>query len=625
MGLVEADEVPSAAYCLKLARAHLESGAFEQACRWACAVVNAGDDFASWQAASAILRKSGANLALRAKVALLGSYTTAQFGPMLQLAAGRLGIRIDLYESEYGQYRQEVLDPASGMYQFAPDFVFLAVHEGDLQLDMYSATPDDDVARELARWTSLWDVITDRSSARILQPTFVQPTQAPMGHLGAKLLGSRYRMLQSLNTRLGDESGERVQLIDCERIASTIGRDRWFDPRYWHMSKQAVALPALPLLARHTASVIGASMGLTRKCLVLDLDNTLWGGVVGEDGFDGIRIGNGPEGEAFSAFQEYVLALKGQGVILAVASKNNLADAQEPFLKVPDMRLGLDDFAYFVASWEPKPNMVRRIAEGLNIGLDSLVFVDDNPAEREIIRRTLPEVDVVTMPTEPAHFPRALGNYLMFESTAFTPEDASRTAQYRARAEIAKVAETAETLDDFYLNLEMEALVAPFDQTNLPRIAQLIGKTNQFNVTTRRHDVAKLRQFMGDPNCLTLYLRLRDRFTDHGLVCVAIANRQADVLDIDTWLMSCRVIGRTVETEMLQHLCEYALANGCTTLRGTYVPTSKNGVVKDLFHNHGFVLDAEHEGETTWLYNITQNGSITNSFIKTIDADGHTP
>jgi FkbH-like protein len=364
-------------------------------------------------------------------------------------------------------------------------------------------------------------------------------------------------------------------------------------------------------------------MGLTRKCLVLDLDNTLWGGVVGEDGLDGIRIGDGPEGEAFSAFQEHILALKTQGVILAVASKNNPADAQEPFLKLPDMRLRLDDFAYFVASWDPKPEMLREIADGLDIGLDSMVFVDDNPAEREIIRRALPAVDVVTLPQDPAGFTRSLGDYLMFESAAFTAEDTQRTAQYRARAEIARAACAAETLDEFYQNLEMEAVVAPFDDPHLPRIAQLLGKSNQFNVTTRRHDIVKLRHFMDDPNCVTLYLRLRDRFADHGLVSVAIATREGNVLDLDTWAMSCRVIGRTVESEMLQHLCEYALANGCTMLRGTYIPTAKNAVVARVFEAHGFVLDQQLENVTTWLYDIVQNGPITNPFVTSIDAKEH--
>jgi predicted enzyme involved in methoxymalonyl-ACP biosynthesis len=274
------DEIPCAAECLRRARTHLKNGDVGEASRWACAVVDAGDHFTSWQAASGILRKSGANFCRRTKVALLGSYTTAQFGPLLQLACGRLGISAEVYEAQYGQYRQEVLDLSSGLFSSPPTSSSSPFTRATSGSPATARTPDEDVDRELARWTGLWGAITDRSDARVIQPTFVQPARAPMGHLGAKLRGLALPDAAVAQRRPGDAAGDRVLLVDAERLASAIGRDEWFDPRYWHIAKQAVALTALPLLARHTASVIAASMGLTRKCLVLDLDNTLWGGVV---------------------------------------------------------------------------------------------------------------------------------------------------------------------------------------------------------------------------------------------------------------------------------------------------------------------------------------------------------
>ena len=277
-------------------------------------------------------------------------------------------------------------------------------------------------------------MLAQRCDARVVQFGFALPDLAPLGHLAARLPGARATAIQALNLRLGRAAGDRVSIVDCERLSALLGKERWFDPRYWHLSKQAVALGALPLLARHTAAVIGAALGLTRKCLVLDLDNTLWGGVIGEDGLGGIRLGGGAEGEAFVAFQEYLLVLKERGVILAVCSKNNEADAKEPFESHPEMRLRLDDLAVFVASWDPKPEQVRGSPPSLDLGLDSLVFVDDNPAEREAMRQLCPEVDVVALPAEPALYARALSQYLPFESSVLTAEDAHRTEQYRARA-----------------------------------------------------------------------------------------------------------------------------------------------------------------------------------------------
>ncbi len=426
-------------------------------------------------------------------------------------------------------------------------------------------------------------------------------------------------MAQSVNACLGEAAGNTVSIVDCERLSAFIGKQRWCDPRYWNLSKQAVALEAIPLLSRHTAAVMAAALGLSRKCLVLDLDNTLWGGVIAEDGLSGIRLGNGVDGEAFVAFQEYLLRLKNKGVILCVCSKNNYTDAIQPFEMHPEMRLKLDDIALFVANWDSKPDNIRRMAHTLQIGLDSLVFVDDNPVERDLVRKFLPEVDVIPLPEDPSYYLRAVSQYLMLETSSFTAEDHQRTDQYRARARILELETAAGSIDEFYRSLQMEAFVAPFEESQLPRIAQLIGKTNQFNLTSRRHSITQLTVFMKDSTCVHLALRLRDRYADHGLVSLMIAYQRGAVLDIDTWLMSCRVIGRTVEATMLEHLCMQASERGCTTLRGTYIPTAKNAMAADAYAKGGFEREREEQSQETWTYDLSAKGMITNQFVRAVE------
>lgn len=619
-------EIPSSALCLRLARCYRALDEPVDALKWAAAVTDAGDDFAAWHSAAALLKGYSASPALsrfrQTRAAVLGSYTTAQLTPFLQLAALRRGIALEVHEGSFGQYRQEILDAGSPTYALDPDFVVLAVHEGEVALPDHSDSPATDIQTELRRWTGLWEAVARRSAARVVQHNFAIPPEVPLGHLTTRLPGSRYRMTQALNQRLGDEAGTSVSLVDCERLASYIGKQRWFDPRYWHHAKQAVSLEALPLLARHTAAVLAAELGLTRKCLVLDLDNTLWGGVIGEDGVAGIRLGSTAEGEAFVAFQEYVVRLKDRGIILAVCSKNNDADAREPFGSHPDMRLRLEDIPAFVANWESKADGIRTIAKTLNIGLDAVAFADDNPVERQVIRRMLPEVDVVPLPTDPALYTRALSEYSGFEAGSFTPEDRERAAQYRARAEIVRMEDSADSLEEFHRSLRMEAVIAPFNEFDLPRIAQLLGKSNQFNLTTRRHGAPQLRRFMEDPDCVHFSMRLRDCFADHGLVSLMIALRHDEALEIDSWLMSCRVIGRTVEAEMLAYLCRRAAELDCTALVGTYVPTAKNMMVRDIYPRFGFDLVDETDGTTTWRYDLREKGMIRNQFIATVESAG---
>jgi FkbH-like protein len=598
-------EIPPAAVCLRLARCCEQVGDVAAALKWALAVVDAGQDFTAWQSAWRVVERCRAGMVPRraARVALLSSYTTPQFSPLLQLAARREHIELTVFEGDYAQYRQLILDPDSALYRFAPEFVILAVHAGELDLPLHSSDPKAAVGAELSRWTTLWQLVARYSSARVVQHTFALPAEEPMGHLAARLPGSRYRMIQALNSDLGVAAGDDVSMIDCERLAALVGTANWSDSRFWHLAKHAVAPVFQPLLAKHTAAVLAADLGLTRKCLVLDLDNTIWGGVVGEDGVANLRIGDGLEGEAFLAFQAYLLDLKARGVLLAVCSKNNDADAREPFERRAEMRLQLSDISCFVANWQAKTEQIQSIAQTLNLGLDSLVFVDDNPAERDLMRQHLPDVDVIALPDAPSGYVRAVSEYLLFESAAYTAEDARRTEQYRARALLEHAQANAPTLEEFHRTLGMRATIVPFNEVDLPRIAQLIGKSNQFNVTSRRHGLAQLRAFMRDEDCVHLSLRLEDRFTNHGLVSVLIAVKSGDVMDIDTWLMSCRVIGRTVEDELLHQLIRRAQMAGCSRIRGVYIPSPKNAMVADLFSRLGF-YGVTCDGTTEWLYDV---------------------
>jgi FkbH-like protein len=613
-------EVVPPALAAKIARAHARTGDLREAAEWTARVVEGGYDYVAWSSVAALVKSLPAEYwprqYRRTRVAIAGSYTTGQFSALLRLACMQLGIEAAVFETPFAQYRQELLDTDSDLYRFEPNFIIVAVHVLETALPDYHDDPARCVAAEVERWRALWDIAGDRAGARVVQHNFAIPAEEALNHLSARIAGSRYSMLQTLNRALADAAGTSVSIVDCERLAAGTGKATWFDQKYWHVSKQAVSLRALPLLAHHTAAVIAAELGLTRKCVVLDLDNTLWGGVVGEDGIAGIRIGSGPDGEAFSQFQHYLLRLKQQGVLLAVCSKNNPRDAMEPFEQHPDMVLRPGDFVAFVANWNDKVSGMQEIARILNIGLDSLVFVDDNPVERQAVRRTLPDVDVITLPAEPERYMETLAAYPMLERSWITSEDRARTDVYRARAEAAAAREAARTPEEYYRELCMTAVLGRFDAIHLPRIAQLFGKTNQFNMTTRRHSLEDLQRMAADPHCIHFWLKLRDRYADHGLVSAMIARAEGGVVDIESWIMSCRVIGRTVESVMLRHLAREAKRRGCERIRGTWIETPKNEVARDVYERYGFELEERQGAATSWIVSTERCGHIQDSFIQ---------
>lgn len=612
VGLLEAAvaavERPAGDLSVKLARALLESGRPAEAVAALLPVVEAGPSFRTWSAAAALLARcpveSWPGVRHRLRAGLVGTWTTNTFAPLLRLAAARHGIALDISQPDFGQYFNATLDPASDLLAAAPDLVILAPDHRALGFRAWSDSPAGDVAAAADRWAGVWAAVRRQAAPTLVQLGFAAPGGDPLGHHGAGHPGARRSRIAALNAMLaGRAAAEDVGFVDVAALAARAGEAAWFDPRGWYMAKIPYGPAALPELARYTAAVIAARLGLSRRVLVLDLDNTLWGGVIGDDGVGGILLGQGAEGEAFVDFQAAIKELTGRGIVLAVASKNDPEVARRPFLEHPEMLLKLEDIAAFAANWGPKSESLRQIADSLSLGLSSLTFLDDNPYERAEVRRALPEVDVPVLPEEPTGFRAALEAYPYFEPASFTDADRARAGQYRARAEAEAIRVQSGSLEDYQASLGMVARIGPVDEANRARVVQLINKTNQFNLTTRRRNLAELEAFLARPGTEAFWVRLADKFADHGLIAVALAEAEAeaDGLVIDTLLMSCRVLGRGVEALIVAEIAARAAARGLARVEGCYIPSGRNGMVADLYPRLGLAeMARDGDGGGRW-------------------------
>ncbi len=539
------------------------------------------------------------------RLAIVGSSTVEHLLPSIRVAALRRKVMVDVYIAPYGLYRQEILNPSSDLYQFVPDVVLMALGADALSVQLPLHSPmsvvQDSVQQQVEEWEHLWIVLSEQCSATIIQHLLVLPPETLFGQYDALLPASRNNILSEANSVLRKKARQRnVLLLDVDALASTIGKNNWCDPSLWHHAKQEISPAFAPLYGDAVSGLLAALRGLSYKCLVLDLDNTLWGGVIGDDGLEGIEIGQGnATGEAFLAFQNYVKSLKERGIILAVCSKNNEDNALEPFKLHPEMVLKQDDISCFVANWDDKATNIRQIASQLNIGLDSLVFFDDNPVERGIVRQYVPEIAVVEVPEDPANYVRCLASTGYFDAVSFSADDQVRTEQYIANRQRQTLKDTAHTIDSFLETLKMEMIVSPFEKLSIPRITQLINKSNQFNLTTRRYTQVQVEEMASDPTILDFQIRLSDKFGDNGLISVVIGKPSPDdpqSLHLDTWLMSCRVLGRQVEHEVLNSIAERAQKCGFNVLVGEYIKTAKNDMVKDLYERLGFTRIHEDSG-----------------------------
>jgi FkbH-like protein len=546
------------------------------------------------------------------KIAVIGSGTLGFWASALRPILLGFDIEAEVAIGDYGQYQQEILDPDSAIAAFGPDIVIVAPDWRSLGLADETSDPAATVDRIVENFRSLWRVCHSRFRTDIIQFNFEIPEADPLGRLSTAARTGRGRVLHSLNLRLWEAAeSDGVAILDVDAVSGIYGKQKWTDTTMWIAAKQHPASQAVPFLARHVAAVIRAACGLTSKCLVLDLDNTLWGGIIGEDGLAGIKLGGDAEGEAFTAFQKYVKALRTRGIALAVCSKNNEEDARSVFRDHPESVLREADFAGFFANWDPKPDNLRRIAASLNIGLDSLVFVDDNPVERNLVRQELPEVEVPEIGEDPALFAEELHRSGLFEAFVLTDDDRKRADAYRSNADRSAVASIGTDIEAYLASLSMKVALRGFDSANLPRIVQLINKTNQFNLTTRRVTVAEVTAWMEDANCYTQTMRLEDRFGDSGLTGVLIAFHESDTLRIDNWLMSCRVLGRRIENVMIASLFDYARNSGVRTIAGEYIPTAKNGQVCDLYDRLGFTrVESRADGRAIYRLAVANAGRL---------------
>ncbi len=552
------------------------------------------------------------------RIALLASHTVDHLAPAIRV--GGLGRRLALSVSvaPYGQYRQVLLGPASPLDGFAPQLVLLALDAEEvalgLPLDAPDEAVDDAVAQKVDELAALWRRARERFGATVVQQTILNTASPLFGSYEGLVGASPFALIERLNAALRQAARrEGVLLLDLDWHAARHDRRRWIDPARWHHAKQLVSPTLGPIYGDLLARVAAASVGLSRKCLVLDLDNTLWGGVIGDDGLDGIVLGQGSAaGEAYLAFQQYSRLLSQRGIILAVCSKNDEKNAVEAFEKHPEMALRRGDIAAFVANWNDKAANIRDIAKTLEIGLDSLVFVDDNPAERAIVRQELPMVAVPELPDDVAGYAARIADAGYFEAAAFTADDAKRREQYALNRERRASLDAATDMPTFLRSLEMVMQVQPISRVDLARVTQLTNKTNQFNLTTRRYTDSDIERFMADPAVVTLQIRLADRFGDNGLISVLVARPDPewpeDALLIDTWLMSCRVLGRQVEEATLGCLVRAAQASGARTLIGAYRPTAKNAMVAEHYAKLGFdplpLPPGAPDGATFWRLDV---------------------
>ena len=544
------------------------------------------------------------------RLVLLSDTTTDVVVPALVAASAGRGVLLDVAVSPYGQIEQQVFNPTPELVHPAPDVVMICLDARTLGLDASRADPGEAeqlVSSTIQRIRALSTQARRQFGAPVLLSTLPMLPEPWAGSVDRRLPGSSRRMIDAVNDAIVDlASSDGTLLLDVEAIASAVGRALWYDPSQWYSARLSVPLELLPLYADHAARLFAALRGRSKKCLVLDLDDTLWGGIVGDVGVDDLEIGQGsPTGEAHLALQHYALQCRDRGIVLAVCSKNQESAALAPFRQHPGMALREDHLAVVRANWDDKASNLAHIAKILNIGTDALVFVDDNPAERARVRQMLPDVAVPELPDDVALFAPTLAAANYFETLGLSDEDRRRALFYEDDARRQGAMVQLGDLDTYLGSLDMVLTVTPFDPRGRARVAQLINKSNQFNLTGRRYTEAQVAEFERDPRFCTMALRLADRFGDNGIIGVVIFTRGQDAWECDTWLMSCRVLGRRLEEAALAEVARQARHAGAVRLVGHYVPTAKNMMVANHFAKLGFAcLGSSDDGRSSWALGL---------------------
>lgn len=527
------------------------------------------------------------------KIALLGDSATQLLTQAIRAVGYEYQFNLITWEADFNQIERQVFDPGSELYEFAPDviIIFQATHK---LLNKYNKLKPQEcnqlAGMQLSILETLNEAIKSNSTAKIVYHNYPEINDAVFGSYATKVEASFTYQLRKLNYELMVYAAANPNFYICDiaAVQNEVGRGLMFQSPVYINTDMVLSIDVLPLVASRTVDVIAAMYGKVSKCLILDLDNTLWGGVIGDDGLENIEIGGLGTGKAFTELQYWVKKLKNRGIILAVCSKNTESVAMEPFEKHPDMVLRLDDITVFMANWDTKVENIRKIQSILNIGFDSMVFLDDNPFERNMVRENIPGIIIPELPADPADYLEHLYSLNLFETISFSGEDLQRTRLYQVEA-----TRTAQQLsfaneDDFLKSLNMVSLVQPFNKFNTPRVAQLSQRSNQFNLRTVRHTEQDVAQLAEEKDTFTLTFTLEDKFGDNGLISVIVLKKGAGELFIDTWLMSCRVLKRGMEKFILNTIVATALQNNYTKLKAEYIPTGKNELVKDHYKNLGF-------------------------------------
>lgn len=542
------------------------------------------------------------------KIAILSGSTIGEIKPILELFLLHHGIQPEFYEGEYARYYENAVFDDGSLRAFAPDMIY--VHTTVQNLSGLPCPADSDVeaeeklAAEVLRWQSFWDACCSMG-AIVIQNNFEFPNVRVMGSFEAVDRRGAVRFVRRMNEALARyaEAHRGFLVNDINYLAAELGLDHWFSPTMWYAYQYALDLSAVPALCASIANIIKSLYGKNKKSIACDLDNTLWGGVIGDDGVQGIQLGEeSPSGRAFTALQRYLKLVSQTGVLLNVNSKNEAEIAKSGFSR-PESVLHEEDFICFTANWQPKDENLAQMASQLNLLPESFVFLDDNPAEREIVRRRFPQTAVPEL-TEPEHYVRTLARSGYFEVTSLSADDKKRSEMYRENAQRAQAQAAFSDYGDYLRSLEMKAVIAPFDTAHAARITQLMNKTNQFNLTTRRYTDAEVSACMSDGNTLTLYASLADRFGDNGIVSALIGRVQDGILTIEEWVMSCRVFKRDLELAVFDALIAYCRTHNITSIEGDYLPTAKNAYVRTLYPTLGFSQTAESEEGTHYCFDI---------------------
>ena len=560
-------------------------------------------------------------------IAILGGSTTHDVKEMLELFLLDHGIRPMFYESEYGQYWQDVMFPNPELEEFKPDAIYIHTSNRNLTAWPEPADTADQVdallEQEYGRFASMWDKLRETYRCPIIQNNFEYPFYRLLGNMDASDIHGRVNFITRLNLKFAEyaQAHEDFFIHDLNYLSADYGLERWSDPFFWHMYKYAMCLDAIPRLAFSVSNIIKSIFGKNKKAFALDLDNTLWGGVVGDDGVENLAIGQETSmGQVYTEFQQYLKELKKRGILLNVVSKNDHENAIAG-LNHPDGVLKPDDFISIKANWEPKSVNLVQMAQELSLLPESFVFVDDNPAERAIIRQQVPGAAVPEL-DRVEHYIQVIDRSGFFETTALSADDLKRNEMYRENAARAQLQASFGSYEDYLLSLEMRATIKPFEAIYMSRIAQLTNKSNQFNLTTRRYTQEEIEQTAADPGFITLYGKLEDRFGDNGVVTVVIGKVEGQRLDIILWLMSCRVLKRDMEYAMMDQLAARCLERDLTEIRGYYYPTAKNGMVRDFYDKQGFAKASEDDvGKTVWTLDLSKGYENKNHVIKINDKE----